>query len=878
MSSAPKVDKPSSRLWPNLTFSKLMFGIILVLISGFILWQFHPSKVFSTTTTSGGDTGAHIWGPDFLDGLLPSLTGWSHDWFGGFPAFTFYMVIPNLFATLLSYFMNANVAFKLVTIGGTMLLPYSAYFFGKLGGIKRPIPIIMAVFTLLFLYDDNYTIGGGNILGTLAGEFAEIWGLAFSLFYLGFLLRSLQTGRGKVWAGVFLALSVLCHPLAGMFSAVGTFCIALLHPEWKALGRVSIVFSLGALLSSFWALPFLLRNEYATTIGWTKDTDYSELIFRGDWWWVMFLAFAGAILSFVHNLKVGKVLFLSAVIWVILFRFFTADFFLVDRFLPLYYLNIVLLAGLAVGMTIKSIVNLSLVRKELLPNQIRTIKHISLFVFIPGIVLALLKYFPGSDAGNEATEWILQNDSAAAERFYDQLVNLVWIGMGGAGLALLVFILPWLTDHFRAWLRLRRITAAKKPNKQLKLNRRFASVFMAVSVLFTASAVIFTTGLQLQAIGWETDDRFGIHIPGLPRALTTADDGSVASAWANWNYSGYENKGEISQGPGWWEYSGIMDTMNSIGKSEGCGRALWEYQNTRMTSYGTSFSRNLFAYWTNGCITAMDGLYTESSATSPFYYISLSGVSEQTSQIIRGAKYPSRASGSTSAFLEGVEHLKLLGVKYYIVSSPNFVEAANAHPDLELIASFPEDEARIQHLFEQWEYYPHYIYEVKGSNIVVPLENEPVVAGKDNWLKRNNEWWLDSSRRDVFLLASGLDSYQRIDFNANTHIPDVPVQKKAQEPVQISNVRIKNEKISFEVDKTGVPVLIKVSYFPNWKASGASGPYRASPNWMVVVPTQNEVTLNYGWTPVEYLSYSLSGLGILSAVGIYIWDRRRRQI
>ena len=47
-----------------------------------------------------------------------------------------------------------------------------------------------------------------------------------------------------------------------------------------------------------------------------------------------------------------------------------------------------------------------------------------------------------------------------------------------------------------------------------------------------------------------------------------------------------------------------------------------------------------------------------------------------------------------------------------------------------------------------------------------------------------------------------------------------------------------DQSISFEVDQVGVPVLVRVSYFPTWKVEGADGPYRVAPNFMVVVPTE----------------------------------------
>ena len=52
-----------------------------------------PSLVFKDTTPTGGDMGAHVWGPAYLrDHLLPwKLNGWSMDWYSGFPIYRFYI-------------------------------------------------------------------------------------------------------------------------------------------------------------------------------------------------------------------------------------------------------------------------------------------------------------------------------------------------------------------------------------------------------------------------------------------------------------------------------------------------------------------------------------------------------------------------------------------------------------------------------------------------------------------------------------------------------------------------------------------------------------------------------------------------------------------
>jgi hypothetical protein len=59
-------------------------------------------------------------------------------------------------------------------------------------------------------------------------------------------------------------------------------------------------------------------------------------------------------------------------------------------------------------------------------------------------------------------------------------------------------------------------------------------------------------------------------------------------------------------------------------------------------------------------------------------------------------------------------------------------------------------------------------------------------------------------------------------------------------------------------------VLVKVSYFPNWTASGADGPYRVSPNLMVVIPTDTEVALSYGWSTPEIAGWGLTAAGLVA--------------
>jgi len=172
------------------------------------------------------------------------------------------------------------------------------------------------------------------------------------------------------------------------------------------------------------------------------------------------------------------------------------------------------------------------------------------------------------------------------------------------------------------------------------------------------------------------------------------------------------------------------------------------------------------------------------------------------------------------------------------------------------------------------------IFQVAGSDLVQPLENEPaVLEGIDDaqadWICRTRyakgqqkgkcdgpaiAWFQDASVQDVLLASSGPRAWQRVD-------PDRPEPKARRVPEpKVTSLRVGTDTIAFEVDRVGSPVLVKTSFFPNWRVTGADGPYRVAPNFMVVVPTSNRVELTYGREPVEWVAYALSALGVALAV------------
>ena len=183
--------------------------------------------------------------------------------------------------------------------------------------------------------------------------------------------------------------------------------------------------------------------------------------------------------------------------------------------------------------------------------------------------------------------------------------------------------------------------------------------------------------------------------------------------------------------------------------------------------------------------------------------------------------------------------MQLLGVRYYLASTKAAVDAAAAQPELHEIASSGA-----------W-----HVYEIADSALVVPLgeraavvtthntgldwtygTSDPHTAPKDDQgrtIQANGpamSWYLDPTRWNVFLAASGPSSWARVKDGETP--PTRPV-----DPATVTGIATGTDTIDFDVDRVGTPVLVKASYFPNWKVDGAQGPFRVTPNLMVVVPT-----------------------------------------
>jgi hypothetical protein len=160
---------------------------------------------------------------------------------------------------------------------------------------------------------------------------------------------------------------------------------------------------------------------------------------------------------------------------------------------------------------------------------------------------------------------------------------------------------------------------------------------------------------------------------------------------------------------------------------------------------------------------------------------------------------------------------------------------------------------------------------------------------KERWLEIGTSWFQNPNDWPAVPAADGPDEWQRITVGVamdrrigevdersrrvDVVVPVEPIAQQSVAATKVSDVVQGRNSVSFRVDTVGTPVLVRTSYFPNWSVSGAKGPYRVAPNMMVVVPTENDVKLSFGWSLLDVVAYLLTALGIVVLVR---WRRARR--
>jgi len=780
----------SRSAWPGWANLVAVLGVTLVALS-----QLHPMLLVANTTTAGGDTGAHVMLPAFLKAHLLThgqLTGWDPDWYDGFPIYTFYFPLPGLIAVLFNAVVPYGIAFKLVTVLGTLTLPVCAWAFGRMAGLRDPGPASLGAATLPFLFEPSFSIYGGNLLSTLAGEFSYSLSLSLALLFLGVVALGLRTGRYRALAATLFAATLLCHLIPALFAAAGLGVWLLLDADllrglhrgagtrparrrWSRRLAWSVVAgAVGVGLTAWWLIPFATGQPYTTNMGWTNVEGFPHLLFPASARWVLAADLVGLVAMVARRNRVALFLALMGGISAAVVCLDPQGKLYNVRFLPLWFLCLYLMAGYALAETVAAVARWN--RRRRLDQWVVVVK--------------------------------------------ERLASVQ--GM--------------------AWRPGERISRFRRPTPSGNPPGSVVGPILALAAVCLAVVppLVFPAG-TLSAMG-------------------ISASANQPSEWAAWNYSGYEKK------PDYPEYHAVIQMMAKVGADQGCGRAMWEYDPS-LNRFGTTMALMLLPYWTKGCVGSMEGLLFESASTTPFHFINQNELSVTPSDAVSGLHY----AGLNVPL--GVEHLQQLGVRYFLASSTTVEQAADADPALTEVASNGPWNTSYngQTLNTTWK-----VYRVHDSSLVQPLVNRPVVwtgvkPDQTSWLAPAVAWYDAPDRWNVVPTADGPPGWERV--RVGTAHPAA----LAEAHTTVSHVVQTDSSISFHVSRIGTPVEVRVSYFPNWKSTGAEGPWRAAPNLMVVVPTSHEVTLRYANSTSDKVGELISLVALVAAIGLAVTGRRARR-
>ncbi|MGR3318979.1 MAG: 6-pyruvoyl-tetrahydropterin synthase-related protein [Candidatus Anammoxibacter sp.] len=321
------------------------------------------------------------------------------------------------------------------------------------------------------------------------------------------------------------------------------------------------------------------------------------------------------------------------------------------------------------------------------------------------------------------------------------------------------------------------------------------------------------------------------------------------STWIAWNYEGFEGKSV------WPAYSGVNEYLSGTPNDP---RVVYEHSSLHNAA-GTPRAFESLPLFSGR--STLEGLYMQSSITSPFVFYIQSEISKQHS-----APLPDYSCTQFN-LKNGIRHLKMFNVKDFIVRSDEVKKEIKKHPEFLHKKTIP----------------PYEIYELttNENRYVVPLQYKPMLLVTDNWKMASYKWFKNIEQNDVHLVFKresdqvndlDLDRFKIITKEELRNLPRIPVDTAG-----FIEEEIMDDEIVIKTDMINKPIMIRISYHPNWKVEGADKIYMISPSFMLIYPNQEQVRLYYGKRFPDHLGNFLT-LAVIAGfvIGVPLTRMRRK--
>jgi hypothetical protein len=717
----------------NNLFIKVALGSLLLIFLRLEL-------VFSDLLPTGGDMGAHIVPTKFFVTELFNnfkLSGWSQDWFAGYPVYYFYFPLPPIITSLLSFLFPFSISFKTMVLISQVLLVISIEMLMR--NNSKEFSFYGFGVGLLYLLTESFTIFGGNLASSLAGQYSFTYSIAFANFSIFYLLKSNHRYSTEI-ASLLIGLSVLSHLIPFMIY-LPIFAYYFLKSDAKINIKIS-AFLFFLFIAMRFSISLFINLEFTTNMTYTPYTQLSDLV-KSD-----ILPFAiGAIIYVISSssrttLKAVAGFELYLIIIAIFLFFYGPESALWNgRIVPFFNLGIIILFFNLLHFDIKN-----------LTKKIQGKYPLTIFILSINSYLMYLYY----------SKW--------GNTYSTTTISVIFI-------ILFMFLISINSEKF----------------------------------------LIYTTLVSLT---------FGT-LSYLPH-------------WLNWNFSGYESKNN------WSDITTLYEGLDTLEP----GRIMWE-PNSDLNKYGTPMVLMTIPMFTDH--QSVEGLYFDSSITTPFHFLTVSGVAERPSNPVGGLTY------INGEFDKGFRLMEELGVDYFIAYTQSIKDKANGSENFNFLFS--------NEVFN--------VYSINTKKVELVEDNLHIFESPDFYDRLKNAVLREGSEQSFFESA-----YKSFKDELNHKIIEnydesLAVRSESNADLLISDLNIQNELITFKTNKPNQLHLIKVSYFPNWKIKNGYGPFRISPSFMAVVPKDEFVEIRFESSNVEKALNLLSILALFGALLITYKYKKR---
>lgn len=339
-----------------------------------------------------------------------------------------------------------------------------------------------------------------------------------------------------------------------------------------------------------------------------------------------------------------------------------------------------------------------------------------------------------------------------------------------------------------------------------------ASIFSGWLIGYIISALALTCSKKISIIGQSlfTMAVALLMLGWLAGAVHTVPD------WTLWNHAGLESK------PQWHNLTKLFPHLKG---SLWSPRLAFEHDpaNNDLGSTRTLEALPMFI----GGRPVLEGLYMESALLGPAIYQLQSEISAHPSSPL--VRFPSGTLDPKFA----AEHLRFLHADTLLIRSTIAKKAIEESGEYEKIAE--SSPFAVYHLRE----FSSHLAEV----VTMPIMVKPLKG----WMEDSFAWFRTRSKFRGFLPVYGSEKKLTAASTATL------VREKI----------LKRNYLHFETDSIGKPHLIKMAWHPRWKLKSAGKLYLAGPGFMLVVPEERDIILEFGHSNVGIAGIASTFIALL---------------